>query len=115
MEQLNKIELRGMVGNVKIQTFNDNKMLKMTLATSYAYRDKEGTPVIDTSWHNIVAWEGKNIQNLEQYQKGDKVYVCGRLRYQKYTGLDGVDRTSTDILAGRVMKIEDPEPLQNEM
>ena len=112
MEQLNKIELRGVVGSVRLQTYEDSRMARINLATNYAYKDREGTAVIDTTWHNVVAWEGRNIQGLERINKGTKLYVCGRLRYQKYTG---VDRIATDVLANRLAIIEDPEPMQYEM
>jgi len=115
MEQLNKVELRGVVGGVRIQNYDDSKMARINLATNYAYKDREGTAVIDTSWHNVVAWEGRNIQGLERITKGSKLYVAGRIRYQKYTGVDGVDRIATDILANRLTLIEDPEPMQYEM
>ena len=115
MEQLNKIELRGVVGSVRLQTYEDSRMARINLATNYAYKDREGTAVIDTTWHNVVAWEGRNIQGLERINKGTKLYVCGRLRYQKYIGVDGVDRIATDVLANRLAIIEDPEPMQYEM
>ena len=115
MEQLNHIELRGVVGSVRLQTYEDSRMARINLATNYAYKDREGTAVIDTTWHNVVAWEGRNIQGLERINKGTKLYVCGRLRYQKYTGVDGVDRIATDVLANRLAIIEDPEPMQYEM
>ena len=82
MEQLNRIELRGVVGSIRTQTFSDNVMARMTVATNY---------------------------------RGTKIYVVGRLRYQKYTGSDGVERLSTDIVASKVAVIDDPEPLQYEV
>lgn len=115
MEQLNKIELRGVVGGVRLQNFDDSRMARINLATNYAYKDREGTAVIDTSWHNVVAWEGRNIHGLERIGKGTKLYVTGRVRYQKYTGTDGVDRIATDILANRVEIIDDPEQMSYEM
>lgn len=115
MEQLNRIELRGIVGNIVVQRFSDNTMARLTVATSYAYKDKNGEAVIDTSWHNVVAWEGKNVKDLSDIVKGTKLYVQGRLRYQKYTGSDGVERISSEILANRVVVIDDPEPIQYEL
>ena len=85
MEQLNRIELRGTVGSVRLQTFSDNMVARFTLATNFAYKDKEG------------------------------LYVQGRLRYQKYIGNDGVERTSADIVASRVVILDGDEPLQYEM
>ena len=115
MEQLNKVELRGVVGSVRIQTYDENKMARISLATNFAYKDRDGTAVIDTSWHHIVAWEGRNIQHLEKIGKGTRLHVLGRVRYQNYTGVDGVDRVATDILACRVTVLDDEEPMQYEM
>ena len=115
MEQLNKVELRGIVGNVRIQNFDKSRMARIGLATNYAYKDREGTAVIDTSWHNIAAWEGRNVQGLERIAKGTKLRVWGRIRYQNYTGLEGVDRVSTEIVANRLEIIDDPEPMSYEM
>ncbi|MBQ7269023.1 MAG: single-stranded DNA-binding protein [Bacteroidales bacterium] len=115
MEQLNRVELRGNVGSVKLQTGANNHGARITLATNSAYHDKDGAPVIDTQWHNIVAWESRNIRNLEKIQKGDKLYVAGRLRYQKYTGQDGVERVQTDILANKIVLLGEEEPLNMEL
>jgi single-strand DNA-binding protein len=115
MEQLNKVELRGIVGNVRIQTFDENRMARIGLATNYAYKDRDGTAVIDTSWHNVIAWEGRNIQDLGKIGKGTKLRVLGRIRYQNYTGLDGVDRTGTDIVANTIQIIDDPTQMSYEM
>lgn len=115
MEQLNRIELRGSVGSVRMQTFTDNMVARFTVATNYAYKDKDGKAIIDTSWHNVVAREGKYIHDLPKIEKGAKVYVQGRLRYQKYTASDGVERVSADIVANRVAIIDESEPLNYEM
>lgn len=115
MEQLNRIELRGIVGSVKVQNFNSTPVAHFTLATNIAYKDKDGSPVIETAWHSVTAWEGREIQCLESIVKGTKLYVCGRLRYQRVTGNDGVDRTFTDVLAKKIAVINDDEQLQYEM
>lgn len=115
MEQLNRIELRGVVGNVRVQTFDENKMAQISLATNYAYKDREGSAVIDTSWHHVVAWEGRNIQQLEKIGKGSRLHVLGRVRYRNYTGVDGVDRIATEILANKLTVLSDEDPMQYEM
>ena len=115
MEQLNRIELRGTVGSIRLQTFSDNMVARLTLATNFAYKDKEGAATIDTSWHSILAREGRNIHDLDKITRGTKLYVQGRLRYQKYTGNDGVERTSADIVASRLVILDGDESLQYEM
>lgn len=115
MEQLNKIELRGVIGSVRTQSSGETKMARLTLVTNYAYKDKDGAAIIDSSWHNVVAWEGKYISDLDKIARGSKVYVIGRLRYNKYSGVDGVERIATEIVANRLSLIDDAEPLQYEM
>ncbi len=115
MEQLNKVELKGVVGSIRTQVFDDSRMARIGLATNYAYKDRDGAAVIDTSWHNVIAWEGRNIQDLDKIAKGAKLHIIGRIRYQKYTGIDGVDRIGTDIVASHVKQILDPEPMSYEM
>ena len=68
MEQINKIELRGNVGNVKLQTVGNNENIRFSVATNYAYKDKEGRPVIETTWHNVTAWNGKGMPDFEDYR-----------------------------------------------
>ena len=115
MEQLNRIELRGAVGSVRLQTFSEARVARFTVATNYAYKDKNGEAVIETSWHNVVAKEGRNLRDIDKICKGSKVYVQGRLRYQKYTGSDGVERLATDIVANRLVILDDESQIQYEM
>lgn len=115
MEQLNRIELRGNVGSVRLQNYEGGRVARINVATNVAYKDREGTPVIETTWHNVTAWEGKGIQDLDHIDKGAKVYVQGRLRMQKFVGSDGIEHSVTDILANRVVLLEGEEPLQYEM
>ena len=49
MEQLNRIEIRGHVGNVNVVAVGDAKVAHFSLATNYAYKGKDGTPVIETT------------------------------------------------------------------
>ena len=115
MEQLNKVELRGVVGSVRVYTYEENRMARIGLATNYAFKDRSGAAIIDTSWHNVIAWEGRNIRDLDRIEKGTKLRVLGRIRYQKYTGTDGEDRIGTDIVASRLEIIDDPEQMSYEM
>ena len=88
MEQLNKIELRGNVGNNKVQVVGDNQVARFSVATNYVFKGKDGTAVIETTWHTVVAWSGRGMpEDLNKITKGAPVYVTGRLRQQRFTGL----------------------------
>ena len=114
MEHLNRIELRGVIGTVRTQIISGNKMSKFSVATSRAYKDKDGVAQIDTTWHNVVAWESERIQDLDKLKTGGKAYVLGRLHTQKYVGADGVEKTYYEVVAAKVSVIESDEPLQYE-
>ena len=58
MEQLNRVELRGVVGSVRLQKIGNTQVANFTVATSLAYKDRSGSPIIETTWHNVTAWEG---------------------------------------------------------
>lgn len=104
MEQLNKIELRGILGTIRVQNVGEQRYATMSVATNYCYKDGEGCSVIETTWHTVTAWEGKNCQDLTILQKGDPVHVIGRLRCRRYTDAVGIDRTCYDIVANTVEK-----------
>jgi len=106
MEQLNRIEIRGNVGFVSILSVGESRVAHFSVATNFAYKGRNGEPVIETTWHNVTAWEGKSIPSLDIIQKGFPIYVTGRLRSQKYTGNDGVERFSLEVLANSVEKVE---------
>ncbi len=100
MEQLNKVEIRGIIGSVYVKDFGNTKVANISVATSHAYKSQDGSLVIETTWHNVVAWEGEIIQNLDQLKKGALIHVRGRLRNRKYLASDGSERTVCDILVG---------------
>ena len=108
MEQINKIILRGIVGNASFRTHDDKAQNRFRLATSYAFKSRDGQPNIDTLWLPVIAWEGRNIslQDLEQIEKGAVVYVEGRLRLNKFVTTEGVEKQSYEVIAN-YLRIED--------
>lgn len=106
MEQLNKIEIRGIIGSVRVQNVGDTKVANISVATNYGYTSRDGSAVIETTWHYVTAWEGKDIQNLDQLKKGYGIHVIGRLRNRKYTAADGTERIAYDIVASKVEVVD---------
>jgi len=112
MEQLNRIEIRGNVGNVNILKVGEGRVAHFSVATNYAYKGRNSEPVIETTWHNVTAWEGKNIPDLDIIAKGGSVYVSGRIRAQKYAASDGTEKTSMEIIANSVEVVDGNIPAQ---
>ena len=98
---LNRVTLLGNVGKDPEVRYLDSgvAVAQFSLATTVkGYTTQSGQTVADrTEWHNLVAWRGL-AQTIEKYvRKGDRLYIEGELRYNKYTGQDGVERKSADI------------------
>lgn len=111
MEQLNRIELKGNVGNVRLSNVGDSIVANFSLATNFMYKGREGDAVVETTWHNVVAWSGKGMPDLRKIEKGLPLYVCGRLRSSRYTSNDGVEKQVYEVVANKIA-FEDPSPVQ---
>ena len=61
MEQLNRIELRGNVGNIRLSNVGESQVARFSLATNFIYKGKEGDAVI---WEEVknVTFNGKKIK-----------------------------------------------------
>ena len=71
----------------------------MSLATNRFWKDKNGQRQDKTEFHNIVLW-GRLAEIAGQYlTKGQEAFIEGRLETRKYTGKDGVERRTTEIIA----------------
>lgn len=112
MEQLNRLEIRGNVGNANILAVGERRVIHFSVATNFAYKGRNGEPVIETTWHNVTAWEGKSMPDFEKIRTGTPVYVRGRLRSQKYQSSDGSERTSVDVIANTVELVEENVAVQ---
>ena len=113
MEFLNKIELRGIVGQSSLNRVGDSQVCRFSLVTEYSYKDRGNNPVVDVTWFNVTAWEGKNMPELHLIGKGVIVQVAGRVRTFRFTMADGAERSGWEILARRVTILPpDDDPVQ---
>lgn len=97
---LNKVMLIGRCGkDVEVRTVGDNKVASFTLATTEKYKDRNGQLQENTEWHNIVIW-GKLAEVAEKYvQKGTQLFIEGKIKTEKYSGNDGVEKYTTKVYA----------------
>lgn len=105
--QLNRVELKGIVGAVKCFNLpDDNKIYRISLATNYAYKAKDGSAVIETTWHE-VSIPSSAIKDEAVIEKGKHLHIIGRIRNVRFTCSDGDVRQSTEILANECYPIND--------
>lgn len=102
MEQINRVELRGIVGNIHYYNNVDGvpPFARISLVTKHAYhKPSSGEDVVESTWHNVFANQNRNFPPLDQIGKGDTLHVTGRLRNSKFVGQDGQERYTTDVVA----------------
>jgi len=86
---------------------------RISLATNSQWKDKEGNKQERTDWHRVVFF-GKLAEIAGEYlRKGASVYVEGSLKYDKYTGQDGVEKYSTDIVANEMQMLGGKQEAQD--
>lgn len=96
----NKVLLIGNLGqDPEIKTLESGKKVAhFTLATNESFKNSEGQKVEETTWHNIVAWNGLADTASRFLKKGREVAVEGKLVYRSYEDKKGVTKYITEIV-----------------
>lgn len=95
---INKVELRGRIGTVRVQAIGDRLVANFSLCTEKHYQDKKDNNLIECCWHHVVVYDGEGI-NLGGLSRGVLVHLTGELRNSRYTDAQGNERIFTEILA----------------
>lgn len=96
----NRVTLIGNLGmDPEIKTTESGKKVThFTIATEEGYKNADGQKVKETTWHNIVAWNGLAETAGKFLKKGREVAVEGRLVYRTYEDKKGVTKNITEIV-----------------
>jgi len=96
----NRVTLIGNLGKdpETKTTESGKKITHFTLATNDGYKNNEGERVNETTWHNIVAWNGLADIAGKFLKKGREVAVEGRIVYRTYEDKKGVTKNITEIV-----------------
>jgi len=79
-------------------TPNGTAFCSFGIATNRSWVTNDGTTKEDVQYHKIVAWQKLAELCAKILSKGKKVFTEGRLTYRSYTGKDGQQRQSTEIV-----------------
>lgn len=104
MGSVNKVILIGNLGadpEIKY-TPSSQAVCNFSIATTEAWKDKDGAKQEKTEWHRIVVWR-ELAENCSKYlSKGRSVYVEGKLQTRSYEK-DGIKRYTTEVVAHSVV------------
>lgn len=102
---VNKVILVGNLGRDPEIRFTQSgqKLANMSIATSETWRDKQsGERREKTEWHRVVVFDERLADIVEKYiKKGSKVYLEGALQTRKWTGNDGIEKYTTEVVLQR--------------
>src|SRR5690349_14277970 len=104
---VNKVILVGNLGNDPEMKYTQGGMAicTLSLATTSVRKDREGNTQERTEWHRVKLF-GKLGEIAGEYlKKGRQVYIEGSIRYDKFTGQDGVEKYFTDIVADEMQML----------
>lgn len=101
MKGLNKVMLIGNLGDDPvIRDVNEKKVCNMSIATTLRYNDEDYT-----EWHRLVVW-GTLAEIAGKYlQKGDRIYVEGRLRTREYEDSEEITRYTTEVIVRELIML----------
>jgi single-strand DNA-binding protein len=104
-EGLNRVMLLGNLGadpELRV-TGSGQSVLKLRLATTESYLDRNRVRQERTDWHNVVVW-GKRAEALARILgKGSKLFVEGGSRTSSYEDREGNKRYRTEVVANNVI------------
>ena len=105
---INKVILVGHIGNKPEGRYipSGTPTASFSLATNESWIDSDKVKQERTEWHNIVAW-GKLADFVTEYiQKGQLVYIEGRLQTRNWQDKDGNSRKTTEIVCTAITPLE---------
>jgi single-strand DNA-binding protein len=104
-EGLNRVMLLGNLGaDPELRmTSGGQAVLKIRLATSETYLDRNKVRQERTEWHSVVVW-GKRAEALAKFlTKGSRIFVEGGIRTSSYDDKEGNKRYRTEVVANNII------------
>ena len=101
---INKVELLGRVGNDPEMRYTGSgiAVTQLRLATDRGRKNCEDA----TDWHTVVVWDKLGEAVAQYVEKGQRLYVAGRLVQSSWEGDDGQRRYRTEVHAQDVVFLD---------
>jgi single-strand DNA-binding protein len=112
---LNKVMLIGRLGRDPEMRYTPSgrPVTTFSLATSRTWNTSEGERRTETEWFNVVAW-GSLAEICKQFlNKGQQVYVEGRLQTRHWEDTEGNKHSVTEIVANEMIMLGDRRETNN--
>lgn len=107
MTQLNRVILRGTIGNVRFMDIDGRKAARATIATNCITKDRGGNPVIETLWSDLFIIESPKTRDIGLLARGKAAEVTGRLRKNRFTDSGGEEKSIVDVVVSELKILGD--------
>jgi len=105
---VNKVILVGHIGNKPEGRYTPSgtSTASFSLATNESWIDSENEKQERTEWHNIIAWNKLADFATEYLQKGQLIYIEGRMQTRTYKDKEDIQRRVTEIVSTAITPLE---------
>ena len=102
---LNKVLLIGNLGrNPEMRyTPSGRPVTTFSIATSRSWNTSDGERRSETEWFNIVAWSSLAEICKQLLNKGQQVYIEGRLQTRRWEDSEGNKHSATEVVANEMI------------
>lgn len=115
----NEVKLIGILGNeAKIIKTEETEFAAFSIGTSESYKNKETDEwdYTDTIWHEVIAFNPKLIQIMQNYKKLTRLEVTGSLSYKALPiEINGkvVNKKEAKVIASKIDQAPLPKKKQD--
>ena len=105
---VNKVILVGHIGNKPEGRYTPSgtSTASFSLATNESWIDSEKEKKEHTEWHNIIVWNKLADFATDFLQKGQLIYIEGKLQTRTYKDKSDVQHWKTEVVANIITPLE---------
>ena len=105
---VNKVILVGHIGNKPEGRYTPSgtSTASFSLATNESWIDSNNERQEKTEWHNIIVWNKLADFATEYLQKGQLIYIEGRLQTRVYKDKEDIQRRVTEVVSTSITPLE---------
>jgi single-strand DNA-binding protein len=105
---LNKVTIIGRLGRDPEMRYTSSgkPVTTFSVAVGRAWTTTTGDRRTATEWFNVVAWGGLAEICSKYLDKGQRVYVEGRLQTRRWTDSEGVKKSSVEVVANEMIMLD---------
>ena len=99
-----KIQIMGNLGGTPEMKFlpSGDPVVNFSVAVNRRYKDREGNQKEATDWFRVCAFNGVGEACAKHLQKGDGIFVEGRLQVRQYDSKQNGKEVSVEIIPSTV-------------